>query len=537
MSKQALYPQTAFYCGIALIMISFFCCSEKADKKEIQYVDSSVAVYGPYRVIRLPIKKGVKILNPIQLAQGPAGEIFAANQSGEVYRLIDSDGDEIEDEAVLFCNVSENGLRSPGGFTHRGDTIYIGTSQEIRIYLDKNKDGRADTSWTFFDDIPHSDHPYEWTCGMNIGPDGWLYFVLSTDSWNAGASPDPKGYRGAILKISPDGKQVERLATGLRSVYGMRFNQFGDLFFIDNEGGGNQKEELNQFVKNGFYGHNPDKYVGHDGTLNPVHTFKVEVAPAAISFNNNDNDFGGTAGDLFVAFYGPGERWNRGGVGRVKMERQPDGSYKFEEHAVADVPKLSGLVFGKNGALYLAHHGVADYWYNSIRDTTGGFYKILYDESLKNTPVKKRSLNSTDLSAGSIESGKQLFAEQACSACHATEGSTELLGPNLNGVVSRLSRDEILEEIRLPSKIIKPSMGALRITKKDGKVLLGRAVNADESHISLMLVGNNVLKIPRNEIAKTEPDKKSLMFENLLHDLSQEQINSLLDYITSLKSN
>lgn len=524
-------PGTFALLMVAIISLSM--CSEESDVSYAKYEDTAAVVYGPYRLIRLPITRGVKILNPIQLAQGPGGNLFAANQTGEVYILKDSDGDGLEDEAALYCNVTEDSLRSPGGFAYRGDTVFIGTSQQIRAYLDINKDGKADTSWMFFDDVPYSQHPYEWTCGLNFGPDGWLYFVMSTDSWNAGASPDPKGYRGAILRISPDGKQVERLATGIRSVYSMRFNQHGDLFFIDNEGGGNQKEELNRLVRGAFYGHNPAKYPGYDSIHGPVHALESEVAPAAMTFNNADNNFGNTAGNLFVAFYGPGERWQRGGVGRVTIERRGDGSYSYQEFPVADIPKLSGIAFGNDGSLYLAHHGVSDYWYNPVTEKTGGYYKMIYDESLANKAFKKKQPPAT-LSESSVETGKQLFAEQACSACHAVESRTELLGPNLNGIGNRLSREDILEEINFPSKIIKPSMGALRITRKDGQVLLGRAVNADEKEISLMLIGNSIVKIPRDQIAKIENEEKSLMYEGLIKGLTKQQVDNLLDYILSL---
>lgn len=520
-----------------LVIISFFfACSNNADNASAtSNMDTSVAVYGPYRVIKLPITKGIKILNPIMIASGAGGKIFAANQSGEVYTLDDSNGDGLEDKATLYCNVKEFDLRSPAGFAHKGDTVFIGTSQEIRIFLDRDKDGKADTSWTFFNDIPHSEHPYEWTCGLSFGPDGWLYFALSTDSWNAGPSPDPKLYRGSILRISPDGKQVETMATGIRSVYGMGFNQYGDLFFTDNEGGGNLKEELNLVRKGGFYGHNPNKYPGHDSAIAPVHALQTELAPSKIEFNSTGNDFGDAAGDLFIAFYGPGERWTRGGLGRIRMEHRQDGSYLYKEIAIADIPKLSGLAFAKDGALYLAHHGIADYWYNSVEKESGGFYKIVYDPSLKNKPARTRKLNTGNLSANSIEAGKQLFAQKACLACHATDGSSELLGPGLIGIGNRLSREEILEEIEYPSRIIKPSMGAMRVTKKDGKVLLGRVVNADEKQISLMLIGNSIVQIPRNDIAKTEDEKKSLMYEKLLNGMSREEINNLLDYIISLK--
>jgi putative heme-binding domain-containing protein len=522
-----------FICASGLVLAVSACSNNDGAISYRDYVDTTVSVYGPYIAVKLPVSRGITPANPIQLALGPGGIMYAANQTGEVYSLRDTDNDGLEDTGLLYCNVKEFGLRSPSGFAHRGDTIYIGTAQQVRVFLDQDNDGKADTSWVFFDDIPTSEHPYEWTCGLSFGPDNWLYLALTTDSWNAGASPDPKGYRGSILKISPDGKRAEQLATGIRSVYGMQFNLTGDLVFTDNEGGGNPGEELNLLVKNSFYGHNPAKYPS-DSVRGPIHLLETEVAPSGIEFNRADNDFGGTGGNLFIAFYGPGERWNRGGVGRIRMQRQPDGSYLCEEFAVADIPKLSNLAFGKDGSLYLAQHGKADYWYNAVYDHEGSFYRLMYDSSVAALPIKARPVLTKSLSENSVEAGKQLFAEYACLGCHSVDGVTELLGPNLKDVAKRLSRSEILDEILNPSERIKPSMMGLRITRKDGQVLMGRVVNTSENHLSLMLVGNQVVQIPRNDIAHTEDVMKSLMYEGLITRLPDTGRESLLDYIISL---
>ncbi|WP_237144573.1 DUF7133 domain-containing protein [Pontibacter pamirensis] len=483
--------------------------------------------------LKLPITKGVKLANPIQLGLGPAGVLYATNQTGEVYSLHDTDNDGLEDMALLYCNVKDAGLRSPSGFTSRGDTIYIGTAQQIRAFLDVDKDGKADTSWVFFDGIPHSEHPYEWTNGLSFGPDNWLYAALTTDSWNAAPSPDPKGYRGAILKISPDGKKVETAATGIRSVYGLAFNQYGDLFFTDNEGGGNPTEELNRLVRNGFYGHNPAKY-RVTSIVAPEHNLETEVAPSGIEFNRPDNDYGGSGGELFVAYYGPGERWARGGIGRIQVRRLADGSYAYKEFPVADIPKLSDLAFGKDGALYVANHGKADYWYNAVYENEGSIYKLVYDPSLLHVPAKNREKPSKTFSKNSVEAGKQLFAERACLGCHQVDGVTELLGPNLKDVGKRLTREEILEEILKPSERIKPSMMAVRVTKKNGQVMSGRVVGSNENLISLMLIGNSIIEIPRHEIEKTVNEKQSLMYEGLLNGLSDTEKEALLNYIFSL---
>lgn len=497
-----------------------------------RYIDTTISVYGQYKPLKLPISKGVAISNPIQLSLGPNDVLFASNQTGEVYTLHDSDDDGLEDSTAIYCDIRDYGLRSPAGFTNRGDTVYIGAAQQIRAFLDANGDGKADESWVVFDQIPESGHPYEWTSGLTIGPDGWLYCALTTDSWNAAPSPDANGYRGSILRISTDGNNVERIATGIRSVYGISFNEQGDLFFTDNEGGGNPNEELNLLVRNAFYGHNPAKYP-HDSVMHPVYKLQTELAPSGIQFNSSENDYGGSAGDLFVAYYGPGERWNRGAIARIEIEADANGSYHYRELPVADLPKISDIAFGKDGSLYVAQHGKTDYWYNAVYKNQGAFYKLVFDPEFTAYSPRRKSA-SMELSSTSLETGKQLFAEAACLGCHQVDGENELLGPNLKDVGKQLSRAEILEEIMNPSERIKPSMMAQQITKKDGQVFLGRLVSSNENELSIMLVGNSIVKVAREDILETKNVKESLMYEGLLTGMDDNQVNALIDYIISL---
>ena len=120
---------------------------------------------------------------------------------------------------------------------------------------------------------------------------------------------------------------------------------------------------------------------------------------------------------------------------------------------------------------------------------------------------------------------------------YQVDGTTELLGPNLKDVAKSYSRAEILEEILQPSARIKPSMGGMKITTKEGKILYGRVVNADEDKISFMLVGNHVVTVLRSDVSKMENEKKSLMFEGLINQMPNDKREALLDYIISLSNN
>jgi putative heme-binding domain-containing protein len=521
-----------------LLVTSWSCKDRRANTPEAgssAYLDTSVHVYGTYLVYKLPVTKGANILNPVQLALGTYGRIYASNQSGEVYTLEDTDGDGLEDSAALYVHLADFGLHSAASMAFRGDTIFIAAREEIRAFLDRNKVQKPDTSWTVCKDIPYSEHPYEWTSGLTAGRDGWLYFAVTTDSWNAGASPDPNRYRGANLLVRTDGSAVERLATGIRSVQGMAQHPDGRIFFLDNAGGGNPTEELNLLKPGAFYGHNKKKFTDTFQVEKPVYDLSTEIAPAQIVFNTRKGNFGDTDNDVFVSFYGPAERWSRGAIGRVRITGANRGSMRLEEYPVADIPKLSGLAFGQDGAQNAAHHGVADYWYNSIETKSGGFCKLVYDPAARHLPAAARRAPAENPSASSIEKVAVLFKDRACFACHSAEKDEDLLGPPLRGIGQRLSREEILAEINEPSKIIKSSMGATRITKKNGQVLLGRMVSSDEASVSRMLIGNTVVRIPGAEIANTEDERKSLMYERLLNGLGQEEVNNLIDYLVSLK--
>ncbi|WP_224485387.1 DUF7133 domain-containing protein [Robertkochia aurantiaca] len=522
-----------YYLLLFVILLLVSCKQEKmlsssgSGNELIRHLDTTINVYDSLAVIRLPIDKGVPIWNPGLLKTGPGGRIFGANLTGEIYSLTDTDGDGLEDEAVMFCDVSKEGFRTPAGMAFKGWDLYVGLPQQIRVYRDLNHDFVADTSFVFFDNIPFSDHPYEWTSALQFDQHGWLYFVLTTDSWNPGASPDPEKLRGSLLRVSPDGSKYERLATGIRSVHGMAFNRNGELFLIDNQGGQNAEEELLLYEKNGFYGHNTAKF-GEQTQTPPFGLLQTEVAPSDILFRN----VGGKE-QMYISFYGPGEYWERGAISRVELKEHEDGTVQIIEEILTDLPKVSNITFSEDGTLYASRVGVTDYWYQKTDSVDGAIYKIMAAPWVM--PDKRESLAMSEGSADAdrIEQGRMLFNTRACSACHSLDGTTEMLGPDLKNIGLFYNREELLDEIQYPSKRIKPGSFASKITMKNGEVQLGRVITQNEDTLQLMLVGNQLKKIPTQEIASSALHPESMMYEGLLEGLSQEEIDALLDFLIS----
>ncbi len=513
-------------------IVSILCCGSCVQKQHTgitqaiirKYQDTTIKVYEPYTVLKLPILEGTVVWNPGVLEPGPEGRMFVANMTGEIYSLLDTDGDGIEDTAKEFCDVKKDGFRTPSGMVFKGWDLYVGLPQQIRVYRDLDRDFVADTSFVYFDQIPFSDHPYEYTSGLRFDSEGWMHIALTTDSWNAGASPDPNKYRGAILKISPDGKKASTLATGIRSVHGMSFNSHGQLFFADNQGGQNPVEELHLLREGRFYGHNTNKYGDSEATP-AIGIFRSEIAPAEMEFQSVDGqEF------LYASLYGPGEYWERGAVARIQITAEKDSLY-VEEELLADLPKATGLAFADNGDLYVSRMGRTDYWYFATNEPDGAIYRFIRSPSVE--PASRPSEVDLTLTpkGSNIQQGKLLFASLGCASCHGIDGKTELLGPNLRNIGEVYGKEELLEEITYPSKRMKPGTFATRISTVTDEVFLGRVITQDEEAVHMMLIGNMIKKIPTKDIVSSVSVTESMMYKGLLNGLNDAEIDALLDYL------
>ena len=142
---------------------------------------------------------------------------------------------------------------------------------------------------------------------------------------------------------------------------------------------------------------------------------------------------------------------------------------------------------------------------------------------------------NTSVVYGNIHEGEKLFEERVCITCHSVNGEENLLGPDLTGIGNLLSRDQLLESIVNPNRNIKTGFDQVSITKKDGGVMNGRMVTANDKEISVMVAGNQIINLKRDEIESNKLVKGSLMPSGLLAGLTESQINDLLGYMQSLK--
>src|SRR5690606_1772101 len=110
-----------------------------------RHTEAGVRVFGRYRIVKLPIHSVVTIWNPAQEVSWSNSLVYVANLAGRSDSLRDTEGDGMEDDARLYPHVRADGMRSPAGLGFRGDDLFVGTVQEIRVYSGRDGNGQADT--------------------------------------------------------------------------------------------------------------------------------------------------------------------------------------------------------------------------------------------------------------------------------------------------------------------------------------------------------------------------------------------------------
>ncbi|MBM84075.1 MAG: hypothetical protein CMJ78_26275 [Planctomycetaceae bacterium] len=139
---------------------------------------------------------------------------------------------------------------------------------------------------------------------------------------------------------------------------------------------------------------------------------------------------------------------------------------------------------------------------------------------------------------GDVERGRQLFfttAGIACKNCHRIGKEGKQVGPDLTQIGKKLNRQQLLESILEPSKRIDREYVTYVAQTLEGKLVTGLLVKKTTEAIVLRDAENKETRILADDIDQLSRQKKSLMPELLLRDMTAEQVADLLAFLSSLK--
>ncbi|HEV3204152.1 MAG TPA: PVC-type heme-binding CxxCH protein, partial [Gemmataceae bacterium] len=127
--------------------------------------------------------------------------------------------------------------------------------------------------------------------------------------------------------------------------------------------------------------------------------------------------------------------------------------------------------------------------------------------------------------------GKSIY-EKKCALCHTLFGEGGKVGPDLTGA-DRKDRAFLLQSLVDPSAVIRKEYAAYVVTTKNGRLLTGVIAESTPMTVTLLDAKAERIVLIRDEIEGINPWPQSLMPEQLLDDLEDQEIRDLFAYLQS----
>jgi putative heme-binding domain-containing protein len=335
------------------------------------------------------------------------GTLVAMGYDGNIWLLRDTNNDGLEDKAEPFWK-NDIGLRSPIGMDltppgyERGNGLFVVGKTRCLLIVDTDNDDKADNVIDVAGGWKESFHQVD---GLGVAfdkRDGSVYYGRGTYNFADPMLRDKDGKAqfsladesAAVIRVSPDFKKREIVATGIRFPVSLRFNSAGDLFATDQEGAtwvpnGNPFDELLHVERGRHYGFPPRHPKDLPNVIDEPSTF--DYAPqhqstCGLNFNEPVRAGGpifgpaAWAGDALVTGY------SRGKLYRTQLVKSPAG-YVARNHLLACLNMLTvDACVDPQGQLVVACHSGGPDW-GSGPTGQGKLLKISYSDPDHPQPV------------------------------------------------------------------------------------------------------------------------------------------------------
>jgi glucose/arabinose dehydrogenase len=254
------------------------------------------------------------------LELGPNGTLFVGTRSqGRVYAVRDEDRDGRADRVHTIAS----GLNDPNGVAFRNGALFVAEINRILRFDDI--EGHLDAPpkpVVVYDQLPTEEH-HGWKF-IAFGPDGLLYVPVGAPCNICDMRAKDERF-ASILRMRPDGTNIEVYARGIRNTVGFTWHpQTGNLWFTDNGrdmlGDDIPPDELNLAPRAGMDFGYPYCHAGEvadpefgsrrpcSDFVPPARKFGAHVASLGLASYSGGMFPQAFRGQLFVAQHGS---WNR----------------------------------------------------------------------------------------------------------------------------------------------------------------------------------------------------------------------------------
>jgi len=309
--------------------------------------------------------------------------------SGDVWTVDGIDGSLAE----LRWRRIASGLFQPLGLKIVDAKIYVLGRDQITRLHDLNSDGEADWYECFNNDYGVTANFHEFVFGLETDPEGNFYFTKGAPLLGTQYFDPTCADNGCVLRVSKDGKKLDRFATGLRAPNGVGVGPTGQITCSDNEGIWTPVCRLNRVKEGGFYGcmgtaHRDPLPSSYDPPLCWL-PFEVDNSSGGQVWVADDR-WGPYAGEMLHLSYGKCALFH-------VLQQELDGGVIQGGVVKFPLAFASGIMRGRfnpaDGQLYLA--GLRGWQSNAVTD--GTFQRVRY------TGKPVRSVRAMRVTKGGIE--------------------------------------------------------------------------------------------------------------------------------------
>ncbi|TCD00233.1 DUF7133 domain-containing protein [Pedobacter psychroterrae] len=343
------------------------------------FLDEPKAPADPTELVITPFAGPDVTPSPACLAVAATGEVYVGVDmigslgkdpgKGRILKLTDKDNDGKMDSHTEFATVD-----NPRGIIAQGNQVFVlyttfskengkATGMDLVVFEDKDGDGKADgpskpliqnLSNTKYIQERGTDHA---TNGIRLGIDGWIY--ISVGDFGFHNAVDRSGKKmtmlgGGIVRVRPDGTEMEIYSHGTRNVYDVAIDPFMNVFTRENTNdGGGWNVRFSHFIQSGEYGY-------------PVlfQHFTDEILPALVDVGG-----GSGTGALYMSEPNWPEKYNNvpmmadWGRSMLYIHRvTADGpTFTQKEEEFIKLPQITDLDVDGSGRLYLSAWDGAGY--------------------------------------------------------------------------------------------------------------------------------------------------------------------------------
>jgi hypothetical protein len=147
------------------------------------------------------------------------------------------------------------GLYHALGLAVRDGEVYVTCRDGVYRLRDVDGNGEADFYEVFNGDLMVTKNFHEFVFDGQFDRDGCFYFAKAGPVRNGGRGFDEiVPHHGALFRVTPDGRELHRVATGFRAPNGIGVGPNAELTTGDNEGTWTPACKINWVQPGGFYG-------------------------------------------------------------------------------------------------------------------------------------------------------------------------------------------------------------------------------------------------------------------------------------------